>query len=91
MAEGQEVSPTEVALLATYRTPIIPLAKICKDYLGIGYERAKQLAALHRLPVPAYRLWESERAPLLVGSKDLAAYIDNVSEATRAQWAKSQL
>ena len=85
------MSPTEVALLATYRTPIIPLEKICKDYFGVGYERAKQLAALHRLPVPAYRLWESERAPLLVGSKDLAEYIDSTSEATRLQWTKSQL
>lgn len=85
------MSPTEIALLATFRSPVLRLEVICKDYLGIGYERAKQLASLNRLPFPTYRLWESERAPLLVGSKDLAAYIDNTTETARKQWTQSQL
>lgn len=40
------MSPTEIALLATLRAPIVRLERVCEEYLGIGYERAKQLAAL---------------------------------------------
>ena len=85
------MSPTEVALLATHRSPIILVRDICQTYFGVGYERACQLAALNRLPVPTFRLWESQRAPLLVGSKDLAAYIDKTSESARQAWAQSQI
>lgn len=85
------MSPTEVALLATHRSPIILVRDICQTYFGVGYERACQLAALNRLPVPTFRLWESQKAPLLVGSKDLAAYIDETSESARQAGAQSQI
>lgn len=85
------MSLTEVALLATHRSPIILVRDICQTYFGVGYERACQLAALNRLPVPTFRLWESQKAPLLVGSKDLAAYIDETSESARQAGAQSQI
>ncbi len=85
------MSPTEIALLATHRSPIILVRNICETYFGVGYERACQLAALNRLPVPTFKLWESNKAPLLVGSRDLAEYIDRTTEAARAAWGRSQL
>lgn len=85
------MSPTEVALLATFKSPVIRLETICETYLGVGYERAKQLAALNRLPLHTFKLHDSERAPYLVASKDLADYIDRARAASQASWERAQV
>lgn len=85
------MTPTELALLACHRSPVIALEHICKDHLGVGYERACELAALNRLPLPTFRLTESKRAPLMVHYSDLAAFIDSTRETAAASWERSQL
>lgn len=85
------ISATEIKLLATFKGPIVRLERVCDEYLGIGYRHAAELAAKNRLPVPTFRLGESQKAPLLVGTKDLAEYIDQRDDAARASWVKSQL
>lgn len=85
------MSPTEISLLAAHKSPVLLLRNICEQYFGVGYERACQLAALNRLPVPTFRLWDSQKAPLLVGTKDLAEFTDKTSESAREAWARSQV
>ena len=85
------ISPTEIKLLATFKAPIMRLESICSEYLGMGYDRAKELAALNQLAVPTFRIGDSQKAPLLVSTMDLAEYLDNRNESARASWVKSQL
>ena len=70
---------------------VIRLDRICSEYFGVGYDRAKQLAALNRLPVPAFRLYESERAPYVVDTRVWEEYLDTVSEQARSSWLASQV
>ena len=85
------MSPTEVMLLAVHRTPLIPLSEICDRYFNVDIRKARGQAALNQLPVPAWRLVDSRRAPLMVRLSDLAAYIDTRGDAEKVQHAKSQI
>lgn len=67
---------TALALLSIHKSPTVPLADICQQYLGLGYEEALRKAARAELPVPVFRLNNSRKAPLMVHVKDLAAHID---------------
>lgn len=73
------ISPTELKLLNTYRTTIIPVSKLCDDHLGVTYAQACRLADQNLLPFPTFRLGDA-RTPLFVGSKDLAAFLDETTK-----------
>jgi hypothetical protein len=85
------VTDTEIALIAAHRTPVIPLDAICKEQFNLSPEEARRAAALHRLPVPAFKLRDSARAPFVVKAKDLAAHIDSQAEEASRAWERSQL
>lgn len=66
----------ELLLIVVHRGPIIPLSEICEQYFGIGPALAIQAAMRHRLPVPAFKLRDSKRAPFLVSCSDLAKLLE---------------
>lgn len=72
---------TEIMLLAVHRSPLVRLEDICDRYFGIAYDTARSKAALNQLPVPTWRLIDSQKAPLMVRLSDLAAHIDSTAEA----------
>lgn len=67
---------TLLLLLARYERSPVPLSEICKEFFGIGEKQAAMLAASQALPVPAFKLRESERAGWMVDLRDLAEHID---------------
>lgn len=84
------MTPTEIMLLATYRSPVVKLDDICDRWFNLSRTEARRRAALHTLPVPAWRATDSQKAPFLVGVVELGEFIDaKAIEANRA-WAKSQ-
>lgn len=84
------MTPTELMLLAIYKGPA-PLRDICERWLSMSPEVANKQAALNRLPFPTFRLSESQKAPLLVDIRDLAAHIDRSRECAKRSWEHSQV
>ena len=82
---------TELQMLATFKSAVVPLDDICEKYFGLSRNEARRAAALHRLPVPVWRSIESKRAPLMVRVSDLAAAVDRIAEAAAREHEKSQL
>lgn len=91
MGTSTGITATEIKLLAIHKSPVLRLERICEDHLGMSYDRAKRLAAVNSLPVPAYRLSESQKAPLMVSTKDLAEYIDRKDQLANTSWRHSQV
>jgi hypothetical protein len=85
------MSATEVALLETYKKPLVPLADICREFFGLTYKTAKERAALNQLPVSTWRLIDTPRAPLMVRVSDLAERIDARGEEEHPRGSKSQI
>lgn len=71
-------------LIAEYGTAEIPLEAICERYMGLSLKVAKERAAQHALPIPAYRT--APKAPWHVRASDLAALIDTQAEQARERW-----
>jgi hypothetical protein len=84
------MSRTELQLVAVYG-PMVPLTEVCKPYFNLSPDVAKKRAALNALPVPTFRLIDSQKAPYLIRASDLATYIDSTHEAALAEWEKSQV
>lgn len=56
---------------------VIPLEFVCRDYLGLSFEKAKQKQLSGELDLPIVRLGtKSQKAALGVHLSDLADYID---------------
>lgn len=83
------MTPTELMLFAAHRSPVIPLADICREYLGVEPETAAHYAGLHRLPIPAFRLNASRKAPWVVDLCVLAAHIDRSRQNAAEQFLNS--
>lgn len=75
------------ALLLEFGCFDIPLEKVAKPYFDMEYKRAASLAAVQRLPVPAYRIG-TQKSPWLVSAKDLADLLDKQQEEAAMQWQK---
>lgn len=86
MATG---TSTYFILVAEYGSGMIELERICAKYFGICPEKAKRLAVLRRLPIPAIR-GGSQKSPWLVSAAHLADWIDEQVEKGRADWEKSR-
>ena len=84
------MTPTELMLFAAHRSPVIPLAGICREYLGLEPETAAHYAGLHRLPIPAFRLNASRKAPWVVDLRALAEHIDQSRQSAAADFGNSQ-
>ena len=74
------------ALLAKFESPIIPLKDICQEYFGISPKTAEMKAKAQSLPVPTFKLRDSERAPTFVHVNDLASYIDSCHKKNKEIW-----
>lgn len=85
------MTPTEIALLAVYKTPVIRLDAICDQYLNNAYDQARRKAHLHTLPFPAFQLDDSKKAPWMVRISDFAAFLDGKGDAAATEWKQSQL
>ena len=85
------MSPTELTLIAVYKSPVVPLLEISKQYLNLGPEQAARKAAAHELPFPAFHLTDSKKSPWMVKTSDLAKHIDATGQSAQDEWAKSQV
>ena len=81
---------TEEQLVLKYG-PVVPLADICGPVFGISASDARRKAGVNALPVPTFKMRDSERAPLLVRASHLAEYIDAQTTAAEDSWKKSQV
>lgn len=66
----------------------IPLKDICVEYFGMEYATAMRRARYQELPIPAYRLGDSQKGPLFVNSHDLARLSDRRYEQARKDHAR---
>ncbi|ECE6697025.1 pyocin activator PrtN family protein [Salmonella enterica] len=77
---------TMFLLLAEFETPTIPLSDIAERYLGMKPATADKKAGCGDLPIPTFRIGDTQKAPRMVHVSDLAEYIDN-----RRKEAKKEL
>lgn len=84
------MTDTEIMLLAVHRSPLIPLAAICKAHFNLSPAEAAREAAFNRMPVPVFRLRVSNRAPYMVHVRDLAAFADSRAADAARSWERSQ-
>src|SRR5450830_896274 len=62
----------------------VKLDEISGEYFGLSVTAARRKATLQTLPIPAIRLSNTRRGPLLVRRTDLEAYVANkVAAATK--------
>jgi hypothetical protein len=80
-----------LALMSIYKAPVVPLSEICDRYFSLSYDEAMRAAARNELPVPAFRLRDSRKAPMMVSCQALGDYIDACEEKARASWLHSQI
>jgi hypothetical protein len=85
------VTDTEKTLVSNLGAPVVPLASICEQYFGLSPKAAQEHAALNKLPVPTFRLRESQKAPLMVHVRDLAQHIDDAHVGAKEHWEHSQV
>lgn len=82
---------TSLALMAIYKAPAIPLADICEKYFALSFGEAMKRAARNELPVPTFRLTNSQKAPVMVSVEALGAHIDKQADEAQRQWERSQV
>ena len=70
-----------LVLILVYRSPIVELTEICERYFGMSHREANTAAVRHQLPVPAFKLTDSRRAPFLVSCFDLAKALEQKQRA----------
>ena len=81
-------SKTELMLMFQYDgQPAIKLDE-CLDHLGYSKVEANRYAGLNRLPIPTFRLRDSQKSPRMVHVKDLAAHIDNQHALAKLDWER---
>jgi hypothetical protein len=80
---------TELQLVALYGVAI-PLSEVCETHLGLSYTEASRKAATEDLPVPTFRMRDSNKSPLLISAKHLAAYLDQKTAIAEEVWKKCQ-
>ncbi|HIB1682310.1 TPA: pyocin activator PrtN family protein [Salmonella enterica subsp. enterica serovar Muenchen] len=68
---------TMFLLMAEFETPTIPLSEIAERYLGMKPSTADKKASCGDLPLPTFRIGNTQKAPRMVHVSDLAEYIDN--------------
>ncbi|EAR5802884.1 pyocin activator PrtN family protein [Salmonella enterica] len=77
---------TVFLLMAEFGTATIPLSQIAERYLGMKPSTADKKAGAGDLPIPTFRIGDSQKAPRMVHVRDLAEFID-----TRRKEAKEEL
>jgi hypothetical protein len=81
---------TAFALMARFESPTVELKEICLEFFGYTKNTAEQKAKACALPVPTFKLRDSERSPSLVKIVDLANYIDKCHQESKQDWDSIQ-
>ena len=84
-------SQTELMLLMKYDCSPIAKLEDCLEYIGYNKVEANRAASLDRLPIPTFRLRDSQKSPRMIHIKDLAAHIDSQREAATEDWKRMNL
>lgn len=82
---------TSLALMSIYKSPTIPLQDICERYFSLSYEEALKKAARNELPVPAFRLTSSRKAPMMISAEALGNWIDKTEADAKKLWDHCQV
>lgn len=75
-------------LMAEFDTITPALADISEKYLGMKPRTAEDKAAVGLLPLPTFRMSESQKAPRLVHLEDLASYIEKARQEAKREFEK---
>ena len=67
--------------------PAVELDEV-SDMFGLGKDEAARRASRHMLPVPCFRLTDSQKAPWMVRLDDLARHIDMQRDAANDEAAR---
>ena len=81
---------TRFALLARFETPVVALDDICQEFFNVSPKTASQKAKAQDLPIPVFKMRESERMSYMVKIEDLAAHIDAMHEQAKNEWQSVQ-
>lgn len=81
---------TVFALMARFESPTVKLKDICEEFFGYTPKTAEQKAKGQGLPVPTFKLRDSERSPSLINVTDLAAFIDERHAQAKNDWQAIQ-
>lgn len=79
------INKTEIMLLMKYDSPIVKLND-CLEELGLKKADANRQASENMLPLPTFRLRDSQKSPRLIHIKDLAIYIDKQHQDAKQMW-----
>ena len=82
---------TAYLLMAQFESPTVALKDIALQYLGMTPGEAQREANMNRLPIPTFRLRDSQKAPLMIKVDDLAKHIDNIHAIAMTAWKNSQI
>ena len=74
------------ALLARFESPTVELKVICDEFFGYTPKTAEQKAKAQALPIPTFKLRDSERSPSLVNVADLATYVEQRYRESKSEW-----
>jgi hypothetical protein len=78
---------TFFVLMAEYGQATIEVSK-CAAKFGLSPKTAADKANRHALPVPCFRLEDSQKAPMFVHVSDLAEWIDKRRSAANDEWKR---
>lgn len=81
---------TTFFLMAEFETSTIPLSVIAERYLGMRPATADKKAGCGELPIPTFRIGNSQKSPRLVHVSDLAEFIDSQREIAKRELKNSQ-
>ncbi|CDZ85405.1 TPA: pyocin activator PrtN family protein [Citrobacter koseri] len=81
---------TMFLLMAEFETSTIPLSVIAERYLGMRPSTADKKAGCGELPIPTFRIGNSQKSPRVVHVKDLADFIDSQRKAAKEELKNSQ-
>ncbi len=79
---------TMFLLMAEFETSTIPLATIAERYLGMKPAYADKRAGAGDLPIPTFRIGDTQKAPRMVHVKDLADFIDKRRREAKIEFAR---
>lgn len=74
---------TMFLLMAEYGSATVQLSQVCEKYFGLKPSTAEKRAAMGDLPIPTFRVAESQKAPRMIHIQDLANHIDEQLQKSR--------
>jgi len=67
--------------------PTLELEKVA-HLLGLSAKEANHRAVSNGLPIPVFRLRDSQKCPFMVHTSDLAQHIDRCRESANHEWER---